>query len=886
MAAFLDIGAIFPGFTCRKRKNRLVMWTIASLFAGRPACRGGKNPVQRAIKTSPLLLVAATLIAGEPAFAELEEIVVTARKREERLQDLPMSVTALDAATMERLGVNDLADVTKYTPGVNLDSAFGLNDQRLVIRGLSPSRGRPNSAILVDGIDLTTESVSTAGGSMLFNSRMLDVERVEIVKGPQSALYGRAAFTGAIQYVTRNPSEEVESDIGVDIGDYGRRYLTAGVSGPVTDDFGLRFNALSWNEDGYYDEGFTGSSLGGGDGYGLGLTGKWDVTETFSARARVAYSNDDFDQQATFFDPVNTLIDPPESATTLAAGQTKTVINPGTRVGLFAGRSRDASGRTPYLTADPVTGAAYPGGEQHVLNNSLTLSWDISNGTITSYTGYADADSRQVLDADFDVRPNDAGTMDIARGGTVVDFSTDTRMLSQELRYASNFDGPVQLTVGALYWDENVDQTEQGLSALAFPFGSSDPGYFNLLAAEAARQPNNITRDTNSRSVYGLIEWNTTDQLKLSFEGRYAREAMDVTGTGCDPDQTFAAFRCLFSTPDLAAEFPPGSGLYEQLDRVYTSDSNNDYFFAPKALAEYRFTDEVMTYLSVSKGVKPGGISTVASGTWMDTGPEGKPDGNLDELKFGPEKLTAYEVGAKTTLFDRTLILNAALFYQQYTGKQIPVQNVTESDIAYTLIENAGEADVSGLELEVVWQASDNVRLQAGYSYLNGEYTNLTYQTNSSNSIARAGNCIPDASGNVCTISLDGNSLEDIPEHSVVALAGYYPPLGFIDAPGLNGLLEADVEYQSSRYTEEFNDREVASFTLVNARIGLQSERWDALIYVNNVFDDDTIKSWSSSTGLVATSERTDPSIAAFPAEGFAIAPPPRTWGVRANLRF
>ena len=119
-----------------------------------------------------------------------------------------------------------------------------------------------------------------------------------------------------------------------------------------------------------------------------------------------------------------------------------------------------------------MTGAAYPGGEQHVLNTSLILNWDIANGTITSYTGYADADSSQVIDADFDVRPNDAGTMDIARGGTVVDFSTDTRMLSQELRYASNFDGPVQLTVGALYWDENVDQTEQGLSALRFPFGS------------------------------------------------------------------------------------------------------------------------------------------------------------------------------------------------------------------------------------------------------------------------------------------------------------------------------------------------------------------------------------------------------------------------------
>ena len=279
--------------------------------------------MQTISKTSPLLVISLSVSLSTPAYAELEEIIVTARKREEKLQDLPMSVTAIDTEAMERLGIRDLKDVTQYTPGVNLDSGFGLNDQRLVIRGLSPSRGRPNSAILVDGIDLTTESVSTAGGSMLFNSRLLDVERVEVVKGPQSALYGRAAFTGAIQYVTRDPSAEVESDIGVDVGDYGRRYLTAGVSGPVTDDFGLRFNAMSWNEDGYYDEGFTGSSLGGGDGYGLGLTGKWDATETFSVRGRVAYSNDDFDQQATFFDPVNTLIDPPQSASTRGSYQSR-----------------------------------------------------------------------------------------------------------------------------------------------------------------------------------------------------------------------------------------------------------------------------------------------------------------------------------------------------------------------------------------------------------------------------------------------------------------------------------------------------------------------------------------------------------------------------------
>ncbi|MGI9308130.1 MAG: TonB-dependent receptor [Gammaproteobacteria bacterium] len=815
-------------------------------------------------------------MASSPALAEIEEIVVTARKREENLQDLPMSVTAIGAEAMERLGIRNLADVTRYTPGVNLDTAFGLNDQRLVIRGLSPSRGRPNSAILVDGIDLTTESITTAGGSMYFNQRLLDIERVEVVKGPQSALYGRAAFTGAIQYVTRDPAEEEwETIAGLDIGDHGRQFINAGVSGPIVDGLGIGFAGMAWNDDGFYREGLTGSSLGGGDGFGLSNTIKWDNDGIFSVRGRIAYSKDEYDQQATFYDPVNTLISPPDSS----AG----VINPDALVGLFAGEPAGADGRQAFLTVDPNSNAAYEGGEVEALNTSLRLSWEFSAGTITSYTGYVNGESSQVFDGDFDVRLDDTQTTDVARGGTEIDFQTDTRLFSQEFRFASTFEGPVQFTVGALYWDEKSDQTELGVSVLSFPFGVdgvANPrpeGHFNNVSRIANRLPNEVDRDIDSYSVYGLVEWDITQAWRLSFESRFAREEMEVRGSGCDPSITAANFRCIFSTPDIANEFPAGE--YSQLPRVYAVDSTSDDYFAPKAVIEWTPLDNLMSYFSISQGVKPGGISTVASGTWMDQ----EPDGDLDELKFDAEELLAFETGLKTTWLDRTLVLNGALFYQDYTDKQIPVQNISAGGVAFTIIENAGEAEVWGFELETIWQPIESIRLQLGYSWLDGEYTDLEYITNSANSIARAGNCTPINNDTQCRISLTGNSLEDVPEHSVVALAGYYPPFG---GSGVNGLFEADVEYQSSRYTEEFNDRKLQAYSLLNLRAGVQMEKWDALLYVNNVFDDDNIKSWSSSTGLVATSERTNADITAFPGEGFSIGPPPRHWGVRANFRF
>jgi iron complex outermembrane receptor protein len=832
-----------------------------------------------------LLLAAIALLATDPGFAQqaqLEEIIVTARKREESLQELPMSVTAISAEQIEKLGIRNLDDITRYTPGVNLDSGFGLNDQRLVIRGLSPSRGRPNSAILVDGIDLTTESVSTAGGSMLFNSRLLDVQQVEVVKGPQSALYGRAAFAGAIQYVTKDPGDELESEVGIDIGEDGRRYIKGAIGGPITDEFGLRINGLSWNEDGSYNEGITGANLGGGEGYGLSLVAKWDPTDTFSVRTRVAYSHDEYDQQATLYDAANTFESPIPESLSIAS------IDPTDIVTLFTGTPDDAGSRKLYLSPNPATNQAYPGGEQDALNTALTLSWDTDIGTFTSYTGYVKADGDQFIDGDFDVRLDDTDNTceDCARGGTELNFDTDTRMLSQELRFTTNLDGPVQFTAGVLYWDEDTDQTETGVSSVGrFPFNNPEPppsGFFNDVILNTLRQDNHVSRDTNSQSVYGMFEWEISETWKFTAEGRFAREKMKVTGSGCDPNQNFANIICSFSTPDIAKEFPLLN--FFQLDRIYTTDSTTDRYFAPKAMLEWTPAENLMTYFSISQGVKPGGIATVASGTWMDTSltNAGFPDGNLDELKFDDETLTAYELGAKTTWFDRRLIVNGAVFYQDYDDKQIPVQTI-QNAFPYTTIDNAGKAEVLGLELETTWLVTDNIQLQLGYAFLDAEYTNLQYVTNSSTSINRAGNCLPNADNSACTIDLGNNKMEDVPKHSIVALAGYYPTLW---NTGLTGLLETDVQWQDSRYIDEFNDREVASFSIVNMRAGVQTDKWDALVYLNNVFDDDTIQSWSAGTGIPATAERTDPNVLGFPAEGFGIAPPPRQWGVRANMRF
>jgi iron complex outermembrane receptor protein len=207
-------------------------------------------PTKRAIAYAlgaSLFAVDAVTVASAQDGAKstgIEEVVVYARKKQESLQDVPLSVTVYTSEVIQKLGIQDVRDVAKYTSGIIFDDGFGMNDQRLVIRGLSPSRGRPNSAVLVDGIDLTTQSVSSAGGSLLFDQRLLDIQNIEVVKGPQSALYGRSAFAGALQYITKDPSEELEGNVGLDLGDEQRVSVSGSISGPLSDTFGVRLNGL------------------------------------------------------------------------------------------------------------------------------------------------------------------------------------------------------------------------------------------------------------------------------------------------------------------------------------------------------------------------------------------------------------------------------------------------------------------------------------------------------------------------------------------------------------------------------------------------------------------------------------------------------------------
>ena len=237
-----------------------------------------------------------------------EEIIVTTRKTAEDIQDVPIAITAAGAEEIQRLGIRGLNDVVDLDTSVRIQNTnfFG-GGGSITMRGLAPIVGRPNVATLIDGIDITGEGLSLDGGGILIDPRMIDVERIEIAKGPQNVLYGRTAFAGAIHYVTKDPTETFHAEVNADIAEHGNEAVRGSVSGPINDALGYRINGLWYDEDGYYRNSMTGAKIGGAEGWGAAITLKWQPRDSLSLKWRTDYADDEFAIPAQAALPINTV---------------------------------------------------------------------------------------------------------------------------------------------------------------------------------------------------------------------------------------------------------------------------------------------------------------------------------------------------------------------------------------------------------------------------------------------------------------------------------------------------------------------------------------------------------------------------------------------------
>ncbi|TCO75152.1 TonB-dependent receptor [Chromatocurvus halotolerans] len=794
----------------------------------------------------------------------IEEVIVYARRREESLQTVPVALDALDAQMFFRRGLYQLADVTAQSASVHLEQGSVPQDINLNIRGLTPTRGRPNMAVLLDGIDITTEAMITSGGTLLIDPLLFDVEQIEIVKGPQHALYGRSAFAGAISYKTRGPGDTFAYAIETDIGNYGQQMIRGRVSGPVLGDtLRLGVSAATWNHDGFYDSPITGGDLGDRSGSSGAITFALEPSREWAVQGRLSYEESEFGIQPQGHPA-------PDASFAMPASALGPVVDPSVTAILgIRGTPPSAGDLTISNSDNPRTGREYPGSSQEVLRATLDVTREFDNlgglgrAQFISLTHLASADSFQYQDFNAFGRADDLP----AFGEIWID--NETRLFSQEIRLQSAGDGPLTWTVGAEYWEENRETLNGGVTCLTYapPFLSADiaPNCGPFVAAVGTTLPRNSdlwTRDIEHWAAFGLVGWAFNDHWELTFEARYVDEQLEVSGP--DLDNSIIDPLGIFGGGSVLFPVPAGQVLASQ----------DDSFVAPKATLQYTISDNAMTYFSLAQGIKPAGISTVNGGGGTFQPEQGR---------FDREQVIVYELGAKTDLFNRRLRVNGALFLQDFTDKQVTSQVPDANGFLVARVLNA-DAEVYGAELDVTLLATDRLSLQAGYTFLESEFTDFTQLTSSAGAIAYAGGCevvTTTAGRSTCRVDFTGNDLERVPRHSFVGIVNYTDQL----TANSNWFAEVQTTFRDERFSNQSNLLRFDSYWLTDLRLGVASGNWEAMAYVDNLFDDETIRDGFNTGGYI-----NDFSLAGatfvLPDSAQFYLPPPRAFGLRASYSF
>lgn len=533
------------------------------------------------------------IIAGSNLLS-LDEMVVTTRKREETLQEVPTAITAFSAQLIEDAGIQNIEDIALMTPGFTYTPLFGGRVGNPVIRGMNTTIGEPNVGFFLDGVYQESRGAMEA----LFGD---EIERIEVAKGPQSALYGRNTFAGAINYVTKQPSNDTEGKLEVTLGNEGRKDVRVSHSGAITDDtLFYRVGGMHSGFDGFYDNELTGGNLDEKQSNVVSLSLLALPLDNLEMVFRIGVENtNDGDDAVQFVDNnsgfTSNFLIPPNA---LGPG------HPGVQFNDF----QTYTGDLPSLTDGFAV--TQGGTERDNISTSFRLDWDLDQVTLTSITGYNDLELDIAYDSDFS-----------AQDIRFTEDHLDQNEFSQELRLTS-VEQAIRWMAGVYFYD--LDK-ETMLRDAYVPGATLGP----LATSLAPSLLTNSDESTRNWAVFGSLGFDLTDQLALTIEGRYAYEKKEV---------------------DVVDEILDGTAA----GTVGTfNDSASFKSFTPKVALDYQLTESSMLYGSVAKAVKSGGFNTSTTSGAVAA----------DERTYDEETSMNYEVGVKTSWLDNRLTANLAVFY-------------------------------------------------------------------------------------------------------------------------------------------------------------------------------------------------------------------------------
>ena len=690
--------------------------------------------------------VAAVLAAAValPAMAQstaMEEVIVTARKRNESFQDVPVTVNVFTENLVEDAGIYRPADFIQMVPNMTLVETQNAGNAFVVIRGISQARNsEPSVAVQVDGVLQTNPAE--------FNQELYDIQQIEVLKGPQGALYGRNAIGGAIIITTLDPADEFEATVKAGYGNENSMRGQLGVSGPLGDSAGYRATVNYYETDGFLHNVFLNESV--------------DPVESLSARARFVFEPGD-----NFRGDFRVAVDDLSTRALYFVVPRVDEANP------FGGFVDDANDVDEPIQLDN------PGvNDRDVLNTSLKLDFGAGDGTLTSVTHYNTTEEILTGDA-FDFRPA-ANSLFNAILGFDLNQSQflDIEAYSQELRYTSPTEGRFRWIAGAyfIHTDRFISTGNMvDTGAGVFPvyreprFGGNNPSATFLADSQ----------DNDAWAVFANGTFEIGEKTELDVAIRYDEDKRENT------TETPEAF--------LPLGTPPGS-----------SGQVREHTFSepqPKFTLRYSPSDALTFYGGWSTGFRSGGFNQTGVGAVADaSGIAG-----VNDL-FEAEVAETTEIGFKSVLAGGSLAFNGAAYY-------------TESENGYFFVflaanstQNLGNVDAryKGFELEMNWNATDNLNLYASYGYTDSDITGMEDP------------------------SVIGNEAPLVSRNTANAGFQYDVPVGEL---GLS--LRVDYRYTGRTWWEPYNTTSRDPIDIVDARVALGDERWTATLWAKNLTDEE-----------------------------------------------
>lgn len=627
----------------------------------------------------------------------IQELVITAEKREQALQDVPVAVSAFTSEQRDTQGITNIQDFVNFTPGMNYSGT-----DRVSLRGA----GRNTFYIGNDpGVAAYSDGFYSASSSELFKTPLF-IERTEILRGPQGTLYGRNAMGGAINQVSKRPSQDFSGEIRAAVGNYDYTRIEGVVSIPVADN--LRFK-LGGNQE-WQREGFIENIGSGNEGASIKRTyfeAQVEAELGDNVDVWVRYNRSNWDDSLGVGDRLSNLISPydttrafqPIGGLVTSNQFGETVTNPGVADPYVQNTNRDGYG-------------ALRG--NHVLTGQIT--WDLGFADLKYIGGFQQYDYQ--TGGDYDGTSRTAPITVAGIPGVYVDYTTDfyetKKYYSNELNLTSNSDGPLSWILGLYQYNEEHGQRIQ----LGNPQQAQmeTPCYFGGAANPCIPAPANPSRnfadnmaDLNSKAyaVFGQFTYAFNDAWALTTGLRYTKDEKD----GFESQRLVLYSPAGPFGPQLggAAAFDVSTDLQPGTPGIQNSRTLSNSWDAVTGVVNLDWTpdDDSLFYGKYSRGYKSGGflLGTLAPN------PEG-------EAEF----VNAYELGMKKTIA-RQLIVNASLYYNDYTDLQLNLQQLNAAGTASANNFINVDARAYGLELETIWEPSRNLQVSLSYGYLNTEIT-------------------------------------------------------------------------------------------------------------------------------------------------------------------